>query len=831
MRNLYLLFLLSLLSTITFAAHVHGKLTDESGEFLPFASIYIKGTSIGTTSNIDGMYDIELEAGTYELVFQYVGYASKVENVTVGDEDIELNVVLGPIANNIQEIVITAGEDPAYRVIRKAIKKRRFYQNQVKKYSCDTYVKGRQHVRNLPKSFMGQSLEAFRQGLDSTGSGIIYLSESISKLHYKDGAYKEIMSSSKVSGNDNGFSFNSAGALAGLSFYQNMFELGDTKILSPIANNALGSYKYRMETSFYDNDGHLVYKIEVIPKNKLGALFSGYIYIVDEHWAIHSTDLFTTGKAVNISVLDTVYFKQTHINLGEKTWRLFTQEISFSLKLLLIRTQGEFIGVFKNYDLNPKFPPKFFDAEVFKVEDLANKKLSTYWDSIRPVPLSKEETVEYKTKDSLQRVWESKAYKDSMDREANKPKIFDLITGYTFQNSYHDYKFTIHSPINTLHFNTVQGQILGIGFDFVKGLKDKKDRKQSLKLHAEGEYSFHDKQFRGFGYMQMRFSPIRQDILHVEGGRYKRQFNPRNPVPLLVNTYYTLLGKLNYIKFYDEYYGRVTYAGELFNGFYLNATLKYAQRHALVNSTDFAWVYEDPNRYFSNHPQDLNRPTPYKDVPSFKTHEALAFVLSLRIRPGQKYITYPNRRFYQPTKFPDIWITYARGIPFLGGDTNYDYLELKVEKNDIPIGTVGLLSFKATGGWFPYKSNMFFMDYYHFNGNQTFIAKSNAYLSTFQLLPYYEYSTNTGFGMLHVEHDFNGFIWNKIPGLKQLGFEFVAGYHFLYTPEKQEYMEFTLGLDRIGWNLLRFLRVDFVMGYKVGEPLRYGGVVGITLSL
>ncbi|BDS13429.1 DUF5686 and carboxypeptidase regulatory-like domain-containing protein [Aureispira anguillae] len=829
MKYLCLFLLCFFIQTSLSAAHIRGKLTDNQGEALSFASIYVRGTSTGTTSNIEGFYDLVLEAGNYELVFQYVGYESKTETVTIGQKDIQLDIVLNPIANNIQEVVVTAGEDPAYRIIRKAIKKRKFYLNQVKKYSCDSYVKGTQHIRNLPKTFMGQSLDMFRQGLDSNGTGIIYLSESVSRLHYKEGTYKEIMSSSKVSGDDNGFSFNSGAALASLSFYENTFELGDTKILSPIASGALAAYKYRLETSFFDNEGHLVYKIEVIPKNKLGAVFAGYIYIVDEDWAIHSTDLFTTGKSVNISVLDTVHFKQTHLKLNDGIWRIFSQDIDFTLKLLVIGTQGNFIGVFSNYDLNPTFDPKFFNAEIFKVEDLANKKLSAYWDSIRPVPLSQQETVEYHTKDSLQKVWDSKAYKDSMDRVSNQPKIFDLITGYTFRNSHRQYRFTILSPIHTLHFNTVQGQIIGLGLEFIKDINEEKQR--WFKLHAEGEYSFDDRQFRGFGYFQMRFNALNNAFLHIEGGRYKRQFNPSDPVPLLVNTYYSLLAKLNYMKLYDEYYGRVYYSQQIVNGLLFKGSIKYAHRVALTNNAEASWFPKNPNRHFSNHPKDLGYPHRMKDAPSFLAHQHLEIVLALRLRFGQKYITYPNRRFYTSSKFPDIWIRYKRGIPLLGASTNYDYLELKIEKDEIPIGTVGLLSFKATGGWFPSSSKMYFIDYHHFNGNQTIIAKTSEYLSTFQLLPYYERSTNSFFGMLHIQHDFNGFIWNKIPGLKTLGFEFVTGYHLLYTPEQGEYMEFNIGLDRIGWNLFRFLRVDFVMGYQIGEPLRYGGVIGLTISL
>ncbi|CAA6821367.1 MAG: Unknown protein [uncultured Aureispira sp.] len=818
-----------LITATAFATHIRGKLTDKKGEVLSFANIYVRGTSTGTTTNIDGFYDFTLEEGQYELVFQYIGYESKTEKITLGKEDLELNIVLNPIANNLQEIVVTAGEDPAYRIIRKAIKKRKFYLNQVKQYSCESYVKGTQHVQKLPKKFMGQSLDKFREGLDSNGTGIVYLSEAVSKLYYKDGEYKEIMSSSKISGNDNGFSFNSGAAMARMTFYENSFELGDTEILSPIASGALGAYKYRLETSFYDNENHLVYKIEVLPKNKLGAVFKGYIYIVDKDWAIHSTDLFTTGKAVNISILDTVYFKQTHIKLNNKTWRIFSQNIDFKLRFLIITTKGNFVGVFRNYNLKPVFDPKFFNAEIFKVEDLANQKINTFWDSIRPVPLSTEEAADYHVKDSIEKVTETKAYKDSTDRIANRFKIVDLITGYTFKNSYRKYTVTILSPISPLHHNTVQGQMIGLGAEFRKEIDDKKQ--SWFNLHASAEYSIEDEQLRGIGFFQIRFNAIDNAFLHVEGGRQKKQFNSSNPIPDIVNTYYTILFKYNYLKIYDEYYGRVFYSQEIVNGLFFKGGLKYAQRVALTNHSEGSWRPKSTRIFFSNNPTDFGDPRTMKDSPSFITHNHLEISLALRIRFGQKYISYPNRRFYAQSNFPDIWISYKRGLPILGASTNYDYLELKVEKDDIKIGTVGLLSFKATAGWFPYKPKLYFMDFHHFNGNQTILAKTSEYLSTFQLLNYYDRSNSSAFGMVHIQHDFNGFIWNKIPGLKTLGFEFVTGYHLLYTPERGEYMEFNVGLDRIGWNLFRFLRVDFVMGYEVGEPLRYGGVIGLTLSL
>jgi hypothetical protein len=99
------------------------------------------------------------------------------------------------------------------------------------------------------------------------------------------------------------------------------------------------------------------------------------------------------------------------------------------------------------------------------------------------------------------------------------------------------------------------------------------------------------------------------------------------------------------------------------------------------------------------------------------------------------------------------------------------------------------------------------------------------------LLPYYSNSTNNWFVEGHVEHNLKGLIWNKLPLLKKLGFENLIGYHFLYTPEKKDYMEFNFAISRIGWKLIRFGRFDVVAAYKSGQKLRFGAVFSFNFSL
>lgn len=128
-----------------------GKITG-NGESLPFATIYLKGTTKGVNSNDNGNYSLKLDAGKHIVVFQYIGYSKQeIEIDLTENKTLDVNLKLDGVA--LQEITIKAGEDPAYPIMRKAIKRRKFYSNQVNEYTCQSYIKGLQRLTNLPDKF------------------------------------------------------------------------------------------------------------------------------------------------------------------------------------------------------------------------------------------------------------------------------------------------------------------------------------------------------------------------------------------------------------------------------------------------------------------------------------------------------------------------------------------------------------------------------------------------------------------------------------------------------------------------------------------------------
>ena len=125
------------------AQKIEGKVYDENGKILPFASILIKGTTKGVTANNEGDFIFNLPPGNYTLVCRYVGYTTQEKIVNLSSTNISVNFNLKIQKLLLKEVVIEqGGEDPAYEIIRQAIKKRPFYEKQIKAYQAEVYIKG-----------------------------------------------------------------------------------------------------------------------------------------------------------------------------------------------------------------------------------------------------------------------------------------------------------------------------------------------------------------------------------------------------------------------------------------------------------------------------------------------------------------------------------------------------------------------------------------------------------------------------------------------------------------------------------------------------------------
>jgi len=809
-------------------AQIKGKITDKNKEALPFVNIYIDDTYNGTTSNEEGNYSINIKkTGNYTIVFQYLGFKTVKKEVTILKLPYKLDITLTEDAVALNEVEISTKENPANKIIRSAIKNRKINKLKIANFTADFYSRGIFKVKDAPEKILGQDLGDLGGGLDSTRTGVLYLSETISKITKSNTKFKEKIIASKVSGDDSGFSFNQASDV-NYSFYDNTVNLGN-KIISPIANNAFNYYRFKLINSFYE-EAHLINKIKVSPKRTTDNAFSGFVYIIEDSWQIYGLEVAISGKQIQQPVIDSLKLKQNYsYSSKNKLWSLFSQNIDFKAGMFGFNMNGRFTAVYSNYNFQPNFIQKTFTNEILSFEDKANKKDSLFWNKLRPVPLTLEEVKDYKLKDSIKLIRKSKKYLDSMDLKQNKFKPTNLLFGYNYSNTYKKWDLNVGSPLFNSMFNTVQGWHTNMNITFSKKYVENPltdtGRKQKLWVNSIIDYGFSDEQFRLSGSIGYRFNTKNRPQIVVSGGRKITQFNESNPISNIVNAVSSLFFERNYAKFYDKTYTAIAYGNEIVNGVRLNTSISYQDRNPVFNTTNYVTLNRDALVYSSNNPLDANDYT----NGAIEAHQIYTFKLGARINFGQKYISYPdNKQALFDFKYPMLQLNYTKGFLANNSKYNYDLVQANIYQN-IDIGSKGDFAYNFTVGKFIHKDELSFADYKHFNGNQTHVKLNQGYTGYYYLLPYYDLSTDQEYAALNAQHQFNGYLLRKIPLLNKLQWKTVIGGKTLLTTDNKPYSEVSIGFDNIGFGKFRFLRIDYVRSYFNGKS-NDGLVFGIGIG-
>lgn len=826
MRRILLLSFSILTTLFSTAQKVSGVVGDDKGKALPYASISIKGTTRGTTANSSGNYSLNFTSGEYTLVCQYVGYGRVEKKIVVSGADQVVDFSLSVQELTLGEVIVKKGEDPAYEIIRQAIKKRTFYNNQVDSFRVNVYIKGLIRSGRMPDRVFGKKIERDdSNGLDSLGKGILFLSESLTEVDYvKPGNIKFRVISSRESGGGYGLSFPFF-----INFYQNNVSvfgnnLNPRGFISPIADGALNYYKYKYEGSFIE-DGKMINTIHVTPRRKNEPLFSGTIQITEDDWRIYSTDLLTT-KDYQLEMLDTLRITQLHTAIVPEIWKTKNQVISFVFRQFGFHISGSFVNVYNDYNINPGFDKKHFGRTFMKYDTAFNKKDSVYWNNTRPVALEIDEKRDFVFKDSLNKLRSdsnrTKGYLDSL-RKNQKPITFKGLfwsgQDYKFYGKKSTVSWRLKPLLPQLEYNTVEGVAVSVEQTF---LYSKPKSKNNYQLDWNTRYGFSNSHLNSYGDLTIRPKKYsyRNRYLVIGGGKRLSQFNHDNPIDPLTNALYTLLGNKNYMKLYENWFGRLEYNNKLENGFRVNFHATYENRIPLRNSTDFSFKGGGDSTMLPNHPYELAG-TP------FNKHQALVVGVRISWQPGQRYIEYPWAKVAIPSGKPVFTLEYDKGIrKALGSDVDFDKWMFSVA-DDMNFKIGGEFKYRVGVGGFLNNNSVGIPDLKHFNGNQTFY--NIKYLNSFQLAPYYRYSNAEEFYAFgHAEHHFNGLLTNKIPLLNKLKWNLVAGANTFYVNNHNYYLEVFAGLE----NIFKLFRVDFVnayqpgLGNKFGVRVGFGGLIG-----
>ncbi|HEY4289681.1 MAG TPA: DUF5686 and carboxypeptidase regulatory-like domain-containing protein [Puia sp.] len=831
LRHLILTALALLFFAGVYATRVTGTVRDDKGHILPYSSILVKGTTRGVTASSEGRFALDLSPGSYTIVCQYVGYTRQEKKITVSGEAIVLDFSLTALQLSMAEVVVRpGGEDPAYAIIREAIKKRKDYEEPLDSFTCEAYIKTLMRTRKLPKRVLGQAIEdkdKKEMGVDSAGKGIIYLSENLTKVAFKrPGKIKlEVLSGRESGSNGYGLGFPTF-----INFYKNNVvvlsdRLNPRGFISPIADGALNYYKYKYMGSFFE-DGKEVNKIQVIPRRKYEPLFSGTIDIVDGDWRIHSLDLLLL-KSSQLELLDTLQIRQIHAPVNQKVWQVKDQVVYFTFNIFGIDAVGNFVNVYNNYDVNPRWKKKFFNNVLVRFDTAVNKKTKAYWDSIRPLPLEPDEKVNYTIRDSIYEnnrdSMGTKANRDSLLRKQGPVKAGQIIySGFTRSNYRMPgpLQYTLDPLLTGIGYNTVEGIDLNVSGSVGKGLKNG----SFLRFYPHLRYGFHNTRLNAWGMLnwsKRSFDRVGDDVSSsvqtwsLSGGKRVLQFNPENPISEALNSIYTLVRGRNYMKIYESYFAELGSDTRLDNGLRLTVKGLYADRLPINNTTDYTWAKTNTTKFTPNYPvEQLNSP--------FPRHQAVITTVNVEYQPGQQFIQFPGRKMSIGSKYPTLSLEYQKGWSgILGSDVNFDKWRFSVF-DEVNLKLRGELRYRFSIGGFLNTQSVYIQDYQHFNGNQTIVASE--FLNSFQLAPYYANSTTAGFYATgHVEHHFNGFLTNKIPLFRRLNWFLVGGANAFYVNGNNHYEEVFGGIE----NIFKVLRVDWVGSWMNGRYYQSGIRVGL----
>jgi hypothetical protein len=589
MNKIFLVLMLGLLYAQQLTAQqikISGTIKDNQGTPVSFASVYVKETSKGTSANIDGAYVIMVDPGQHTLLYKAIGYKPTERRIDPV-AGLRQDVVMETESYTLEGVTIAAdAEDPAYEIIRQAIKRRKTHLEEVDTYSCDVYIKGLQKLVGAPKKFFGRDIQKTLD-LDTNRKGILYLSESQSTYNYQrpDNIHEEMISS-KIAGRNNAFSFNKASDL-NINFYNNMLlenVLSSRGFVSPLADNALFYYNYKF-LGMSNSNGETINKIQVIPRREHDPVFRGIMYITDDSWRLLGAELYLT-KNTGVNLIDTLNIKQQYIKV-ENAYMPSNVNFQFNGNVMGFKFEGYYLGVYTNYNLEPNFPKGFFTGELLKVPATVNKKDSTYWANNRPIPLTPEERADYIRKDRIEQLKVSKRYLDSLERSVNKFSLSRLLlAGHSINNRYDKRYLKLDPVLKSMFYNTVEGFGINYGLTYLQELQGYR----SYTVRPELRYGLASKTLTANLNGTYIYNPAKKASINFGVGSGVYDLNRYGTMTMLSNSLNNLLFERNFMKLYRKSFLNAGTSKELLTGLQGNINLEYSENRFLQNNTRFRFL-------------------------------------------------------------------------------------------------------------------------------------------------------------------------------------------------------------------------------------------------
>lgn len=860
-------------STITVQAqHLQGVIVNKKGEPIPNSTVYIKETAKGIAADSRGEFITVLSPGNYTCEFRSLGYEGIQKSILIGEKNEFVRIVLEEATYSLGEVVIYAGdEDPALRIMRKAIAYAPFYRYQIKEYHSEAYIKGSLTIDKIPR-ILRRAAKVNSSDIDINDLiGKPLVMESQSNIHFIS---PEIYNQNVValkSSIPQEFNISKGLSIMTSSIYNSDL---DGRI-SPLAPGALRYYDFKLESVDYQPD-FTVNKIKVIPKKRNPKLFSGYIYILDNSWNVYIADLMTSEMGTSMhyrinyhQVKPSVYLPTTYdvtllmntvgvkasgryyasmkynsVEVGEsrpsdtvadivlaeaqteKRVSPKQQKIASELEKL---SQKEQLSTREAYKMS-KLMNEVVEPEVVKeqresleikdiervkmeVDTLAWRRDSTFWNNIRELPLHVDEVKSYQWRDSISGNDSEIADEDERDGvvlyiEENP----ETVAGRVIQGGL----WKMNSDL-TLRYGGLMGALKE--YNFVDGFWLGQTLSMDYTIDKYRSFSFspsiyyttaREKWLWNMG-ASLSYAPMRLGRLNISAGHISRDVNVMNGESRLMNTLTTLYLGQSFIRFYDSKYVKANNTIDIVNGLQLYTGLELDRRSALINHTSYNFVG-----------REILQNDPY-DTGLYPAHIASSLTVGLTYTPRYRYRVREGAKTYVSSKYPTFSIAYEKGVNLFADNQSplYDKIIFSASQN-IKISLFDEIDYHLSGGSFLSSERLYDNDL-HFYANNQMILTQHDFTRRFNLL--HPYSASSNWWMEgHVSYQSQYLFLKNLPFLQRFLFDEAVHLHGLVDENREVYLELGysvgfIGLGRAGiFTSLADKKINGV-GIRISYPL------------
>lgn len=790
-RILFFLLLLFLSETISAqTTRVYGVIYDaETKEPMPFIHIIFKGTKIGTTSDMDGKYNLESYYGTDSVMTSALGYFTTILPVKK-DGVTKLDIYLKSNALNLPDIVVFAEEiDPAEYLFKNIIKnKDANNKEKLEYYEYEVYNKVEFDLNNIDEKFMNRKVlkpvNFIFSNLDSV-DGKPYLpmmlTESISDFYFRKNprTHKEYIKASKVSGVENESVSQVLGDMyQNINIYENFVNVFGRNFVSPVSDRGWFYYEYKITDTMLLGD-KWCFRMDYSPKRKQEPTFTGHFWVNDTTYAITNVQAAVADDA-NLNFIQYFEFEQDFVQVEKEVWMTSRDYLMVDFKIADSDKQMGMYGrkttSYKKHQINKPRDDSFYSGpENIIVAKDASDKADSFWVQSRHDTLSKNEMMIETMIDTLKNVPQVKSFVEVVSMLVGGYKVFGPVEW---------------GPIfSTYSWNKWEGN------RFRLGGRTSNSFSKWIELNAYVAYGLKDEKFKyGGGFRAMISKDPRQMVSFFYRndiemlGQNNNLFRRDNAMAAILRR--NAPDKL--VKF-EEYKG--FYEFEPFQG--LNTKIFF--KHRIIMPVTFSY-------------QAIRN----GDSVTVNNITSSEFTFMLRYAKDEKYLKGEFERISLGTRKPEIRMMYSYGVKgLLKSDYEYHKVGLNITQW-FNVGTLGWMRYYIDAG--KYFGTLPYPLLEVFPGNQTFYLDPQA----FNTMNYFEFVADqyiTGIAT----HHFQGLFLNHIPLLRKLKWREVAtfkacwgnitdananeviipqGMYLLRFP----YMEASVGIE----NIFKCLRVDLL---------------------